>query len=238
MASRKEEKERLRAQRLAAERAPQSSGQRRLIAGYVVAGILALAVVAGPGRGDRERRRAAAPRRPRMLERAHQELRRDLPRASSRIAARAPRRRRSRSPTCRISAQKAGLRAEAQPARRGQHPRAELDPGQLQDRSAHLGQSQPGADRRRGLHDADRRSDTSSRTEHPQRGPRDGARASRDPLQAEPARGPAAGTEGRLRRGPGRDAALPRPGHALRRRRHRLDQRGRLPDTTTRASST
>jgi hypothetical protein len=47
MASRKEEKERLRAQRLAAERAAQSSGRRRLLAGYFVAGLLALAVVAG-----------------------------------------------------------------------------------------------------------------------------------------------------------------------------------------------
>jgi Protein of unknown function (DUF3105) len=47
MASRKEEKERLRAQRLAAERAAQSGGRRRLLAGYVVAGVLALAVVAG-----------------------------------------------------------------------------------------------------------------------------------------------------------------------------------------------
>jgi hypothetical protein len=47
MASRKEEKERLRQQRLAAERAAASTGQRRLIAGYIVAGLLALAVVAG-----------------------------------------------------------------------------------------------------------------------------------------------------------------------------------------------
>jgi hypothetical protein len=47
MASRKEEKERLRAQRLAAERAASSGGRRRLMAGYVVAGVLALAVVAG-----------------------------------------------------------------------------------------------------------------------------------------------------------------------------------------------
>ena len=47
MASRKEEKERLRAQRLAAERAAQSSGRARLIAGYVVAGVLAVAVLAG-----------------------------------------------------------------------------------------------------------------------------------------------------------------------------------------------
>jgi hypothetical protein len=47
MASRKEEKERLRAQRLAAERASQSGGRRRLLAGYVVAGVLSLAVVAG-----------------------------------------------------------------------------------------------------------------------------------------------------------------------------------------------
>ncbi|HEY6636553.1 MAG TPA: DUF3105 domain-containing protein [Solirubrobacterales bacterium] len=47
MASRKEEKERLRQQRLAAERAAASSGQRRLIAGYAMAGLLALAVVAG-----------------------------------------------------------------------------------------------------------------------------------------------------------------------------------------------
>ena len=47
MASRKEEKERLRAQRLAAERAAQSGGRTRLMAGYVVAGVLALAVIAG-----------------------------------------------------------------------------------------------------------------------------------------------------------------------------------------------
>jgi hypothetical protein len=47
MASRKEEKERLRQQRLAAERAAASSGQRRLLFGYVAAGLLALAVVAG-----------------------------------------------------------------------------------------------------------------------------------------------------------------------------------------------
>jgi hypothetical protein len=47
MASRKEEKERLRQQRLAAERAAASRGRGRLIAGYVVAGALALAVVAG-----------------------------------------------------------------------------------------------------------------------------------------------------------------------------------------------
>jgi hypothetical protein len=47
MASRKEEKERLRAQRLAAEKAAQSGGRRRLMAGYVVAGVLTLAVVVG-----------------------------------------------------------------------------------------------------------------------------------------------------------------------------------------------
>src|SRR3954465_7976023 len=47
MASRKEEKERLRAQRLAAERAAQSGGRRRLYAGYVLAGILMVAVIAG-----------------------------------------------------------------------------------------------------------------------------------------------------------------------------------------------
>jgi hypothetical protein len=47
MASRKEEKERLRAQRLAAQQAASSSGQRRLILGYIAAGVLALAVIAG-----------------------------------------------------------------------------------------------------------------------------------------------------------------------------------------------
>ena len=47
MASRKEEKERLRQQRLAAERAADSSGRLRLIAGYVAAALLALAVIAG-----------------------------------------------------------------------------------------------------------------------------------------------------------------------------------------------
>jgi Protein of unknown function (DUF3105) len=47
MASRKEEKERLRQQRLAAERAAASTGRRRLFAGYAVAGALTLAVLAG-----------------------------------------------------------------------------------------------------------------------------------------------------------------------------------------------
>src|SRR5262245_63478518 len=47
MASRKEEKERLRQQLLAAERSAQPCGRPRLIAGYVVAGVLTLAVVAG-----------------------------------------------------------------------------------------------------------------------------------------------------------------------------------------------
>jgi hypothetical protein len=47
VASRKEEKERLRQQRLAAERAAASTGQKRLIAGYVFAGIITLAVLAG-----------------------------------------------------------------------------------------------------------------------------------------------------------------------------------------------
>jgi hypothetical protein len=47
MANRKEEKERLRAQRLAAEQAASSSQHRRVIAGYFVAGLLGLAVLAG-----------------------------------------------------------------------------------------------------------------------------------------------------------------------------------------------
>jgi Protein of unknown function (DUF3105) len=47
MASRKEEKERLRQQRLAAERAAASTGRRRLIAGYALAGVLTAAVLAG-----------------------------------------------------------------------------------------------------------------------------------------------------------------------------------------------
>ena len=47
MASRKEEKERLRRQRLEAERRAQSTGRRRLMVGYVVAGVLALAIVVG-----------------------------------------------------------------------------------------------------------------------------------------------------------------------------------------------
>ena len=47
MSSRREEKERLRAQRLAAERAAASTGQRRLYLGYAVAGIMTLAVIAG-----------------------------------------------------------------------------------------------------------------------------------------------------------------------------------------------
>jgi hypothetical protein len=47
MASKREEKERLRAQRLAAQQASAGAARRRLIAGYVVAGILTLAVLAG-----------------------------------------------------------------------------------------------------------------------------------------------------------------------------------------------
>jgi Protein of unknown function (DUF3105) len=47
MASRKEEKERLRAQRRAAEQQKASGGRRRMAAGYAVAGVITLAVVAG-----------------------------------------------------------------------------------------------------------------------------------------------------------------------------------------------
>ena len=47
MASRKEEKERLRKERLEAERQAQSAGRRRLLLGYVVAGVLALLIVVG-----------------------------------------------------------------------------------------------------------------------------------------------------------------------------------------------
>jgi hypothetical protein len=47
MASRKEEKERLRAQRLAAEHAATGSEKRRLYIGYAIAGLLAAAVLAG-----------------------------------------------------------------------------------------------------------------------------------------------------------------------------------------------
>lgn len=47
MSSRKEEKERLRQERLAAERQASAAARKRLILGYVVAGLLALAVVGG-----------------------------------------------------------------------------------------------------------------------------------------------------------------------------------------------
>lgn len=47
IASRKEEKERLRRERLEAERQAESSGRRRLMVGYVVAGAIALVVVVG-----------------------------------------------------------------------------------------------------------------------------------------------------------------------------------------------
>jgi hypothetical protein len=47
MPSRKEERDRLRQQRLAAERAAATKGRGRLLAGYVVAGIMTLAVLAG-----------------------------------------------------------------------------------------------------------------------------------------------------------------------------------------------
>jgi hypothetical protein len=49
MSSRREEKERLRAERLSAEAQEQSAARRRLIAGYFVAGILGAAVLAGLG---------------------------------------------------------------------------------------------------------------------------------------------------------------------------------------------
>jgi Protein of unknown function (DUF3105) len=47
MSSRREDKERLRAERLAAEAREQSQARRRLIAGYFVAGLLGAAVLAG-----------------------------------------------------------------------------------------------------------------------------------------------------------------------------------------------
>lgn len=47
MASRKEEKERLREQRIAAERRESQAGRRRLLVGYGLAGLLAAAVIVG-----------------------------------------------------------------------------------------------------------------------------------------------------------------------------------------------
>jgi hypothetical protein len=47
VASRKEEKERLRLERLEAERQAEAAGRRRLVIGYVAAGILAALIVAG-----------------------------------------------------------------------------------------------------------------------------------------------------------------------------------------------
>lgn len=47
MASRKEEKERLRQERLDAERSASASARKRLLFGYVVAGVLALAILVG-----------------------------------------------------------------------------------------------------------------------------------------------------------------------------------------------
>lgn len=47
MASRKEDKERLRQERIEAERKATASGRKRLIVGYVVAGVLALVIVVG-----------------------------------------------------------------------------------------------------------------------------------------------------------------------------------------------
>jgi Protein of unknown function (DUF3105) len=47
MASRREEKERLRQERIAAQRREAQAGQRRLVLGYTVAGLLAAAVVIG-----------------------------------------------------------------------------------------------------------------------------------------------------------------------------------------------
>ena len=47
MASRKEEKERLRKERLEAEKQASDSQRQRLLIGYVVAGILGLLVLAG-----------------------------------------------------------------------------------------------------------------------------------------------------------------------------------------------
>ena len=47
MTGRKEERERLREERLAAQRAAQSSDKRRLYLGYAVAGLIVLAMLAG-----------------------------------------------------------------------------------------------------------------------------------------------------------------------------------------------
>ena len=53
MASRKEEKERLRQQRLEAERQAAASARKRLMLGYIVAGVLALAILLGVVVGSR-----------------------------------------------------------------------------------------------------------------------------------------------------------------------------------------
>ena len=153
MASRKEEKERLRAQRLAAERAAQSGGRTRLMAGYVVAGVLALAVIAGlvavvtsgGGGGSGSACSNAHIQNTGSFSGLTPDCRKGTPPPPLQFA------------DLQISAQKAGCELRLNLPDEGNTHVPNSTPVQYRTSATDVGQPQPGPDLGRRLHDADER---------------------------------------------------------------------------------
>ena len=235
--SNREERERLRQQRLAAEASRGSSDRRRLVVGYVVAGVLAAAVLAGlvaviasGGSDDGGGAAATRPRTPTsgsdfgVIEGYEPDTREGTPPPELQFG------------DLEESAQKAGCEAKLDLPDEGANHFDGREQGHLQDQPADLRRPLRGADRDR-LRPGRRR----RLPDHPARiatGALDGARPGRDPLLARAPGGPAARAEGRLRRGPGRNRHVPRPRPALSRSRSAPGPTTSAASSTTRSCST
>ena len=206
MSSRKQEKERLRQERLEARATRQSSEQRkRLILGYVVAGILGVAVIGGRDLRDRLGRQPAA----RAAEASDDQRRTStaefgfLPDGPADRRARGDAAARCRQRRPRRRRQRGRMRPSARPRGRGQHATSttttrsvdyKTNPPTSGDHFAATARRsrQRRAGRRRLPRDAAREPD----------GPLARARPDRDPVQPRSPRGGPARAQGRLRRVP------------------------------------
>ena len=214
MATRKEEKERLRAARLEAERREALAARKRLILGYGVAGVLTAAVLVGiviviasGGGGSGEDTPEAA----------------HIDTATGSLNGVAPDAREGTTPPAVENLDLENAAADAGcdlrlglPDEGSTHLEPDAKTPELPHQPADLGQPRhhpvpAGRRRLRGDARADRVR------------PLARARPDRDPVRARPAGGGPARPQGGLRREPVRDAAVPEPRHALRGRGHRLD---------------
>ena len=224
MATRKEEKARLRAARLEAEQREAAGARKRLILGYGVAGVLTAAVLAGivvviasGGGGSAATRRRPPTSTPR----------RAASTGSRPTLARARLRRRSHNLDLTNAAARCGLRPAAEPARRGQPARGARTPTlptTTPTRRPRATTSPPRSSRPTA---PTARSPSSIDFVHSLEHGRIEIQYAPDLPEAGPAR-----PEGRLRREPVGHAAVPEPPDAVRGRGHRLDAAHGMQDAT------